>query len=34
MGVRLLSRWARAPMRSMGIDPAKRPARDIESAMA
>ena len=28
MGVRLLSRWARAPMLSMGIDPAKRPARD------
>jgi hypothetical protein len=28
MGVRILSRWARGPMNGMGIDPAKRPARD------
>jgi hypothetical protein len=34
MGVRLLSRWARGPMPSMGIDPAKRLACDIEGAMA
>jgi hypothetical protein len=32
MGVRLLSRWARGPVRSMGIDPAKRPARDAQVA--
>ena len=30
MGVRLWSRWARGPVRSMGIDPAKRPARDTQ----
>ena len=30
MGVRLLSRRARGPVRSMGIDPAKRPARDAQ----
>lgn len=34
MGVRLLSPWARAPMRGMGIDPAKSPVRDIESVVA
>ena len=30
MGVRPLSRWARGPARSAGIDPAKRPARDTQ----
>jgi hypothetical protein len=28
--MRLLSRWARGPRRSMGIDPAKRPACDAQ----
>ena len=31
MGVRLLSRWARGPMRSVGIDPVKMPARDMRT---
>jgi len=32
MGVKPLSRWARGPERSTGIDPAKRPVRDAQAA--
>jgi len=31
MGVKLSSRWARGPVRSTGIDPARRLARDAQT---
>jgi hypothetical protein len=31
MGVKPLSRWARGPERSLGIDPARRLARDAQA---